>query len=343
MATRTRSWWAATWIAAAVLTTLSHEAAATTIAYIVWTPGPDRVGSSAIHLMDAETGDTRVLVEFELATGLDASADGRRLVCASGFGMDNRLTLVDARTGAVEYLPREDDIGVAGAAKFSPDGAALLYMYAKPAGAQYALKTIDLRTRVSTWLTKRGFGAAWPDWSPDGAQIVFVKRDPRLPSYDLHIMPAEGGPARNLTFWFEQDDEPAWSPDGSEIAFVRVNQGQGTRLATYDIDTGDVRELTEGTSWAFRPSWSPDGQRIVFYGATVEGINRGRDTWNLYTIGRDGTDMRRLTHHEPDVDVYPVWVDTDLLAVSRGGKAIATWGRLKLRAGEERAADENLR
>ena len=92
--------------------------------------------------------------------------------------------------------------------------------------------------------------------------------------------------------------------------------------------SGDVRELTEPAFEAFRPSWSPDGQHIVFDGAMAEDIDRGRDTWNVYSIRRDGTDMRRLTHHGPEWAVYPVWVDADLLPVSRGGKAVTAWGGL---------------
>jgi Tol biopolymer transport system component len=207
-------------------------------------------------------------------------------------------------------------------------------MYAKPSGAPTALKVLDLRAGSSTWLTRRGFRAMSPDWSPDGTQIVFVKKDPRKPWLDLHVMPAEGGEARNLTFWLEHDEEPAWSPDGREIAFMRVSK-LGRRVATYDVASGDVRELTEHTFEAFRPSWSPDGQHIVFYGATVEGINRGRETWNLYTIRQDGTDMRRLTDHEPEWAVYPVWVNADLLPVSRRGKAVTTWGHLRKAAEDD--------
>jgi Tol biopolymer transport system component len=175
----------------------------------------------------------------------------------------------------------------------------------------------------------------WPDWSPDGTEIVFVKKDPRLPSYDLHVMPAEGGAARDLTFWHEQDDEPAWSPDGREIAFVRVGQFGGPRASVYDVESGDVRELTEITSQAFRPSWSPDSRQIVFHGGAVTDLNRGRDTLNIYAIGRDGSDLRRLTHHEPDMAVNPVWVDADLLAVSRAGKVVTTWGRVKRSVSEK--------
>jgi hypothetical protein len=100
MARPRHAWLGATWIAAALLAiAVANEAAATTIAYIVWTPGPDGVSRSAIQLMNMETGETRLLVAFERASGLDASPDGRRLACRTGKGNDSRLTIIDARNG----------------------------------------------------------------------------------------------------------------------------------------------------------------------------------------------------------------------------------------------------
>jgi Tol biopolymer transport system component len=326
------AWLRAMPIAVAVLAIVAGEAAATTIAYIVHTPGVGGASRSAIRLMNIETGETRILVEFERASGLDASADGRRLVCTTGKRANTHLTLIDARTGAFERLRREHELGVYNVPRFSPSGDELLYNYAQPAGAAYAVKLLDLRTRNSTWLTPRGFKAWEPDWSPDGSQIVLVKNDPRKLYRDLHVMPAEGGEARNLTFWLEHDEEPAWSPDGREIAFMRVSK-LGRRVATYDVASGDVRELTDHTFEAFRPSWSPDGQHIVFSGATVEERDRGRDTWNVYTMRRDGTDMLRLTRHEPAWAVDPVWVDADLLPVAPRGAVPTGWAALKQQVG----------
>ena len=322
--------WRMACVAALLGAIVAPNAAGDTLAYLAWTSGLDGPRRVTVDVMNMDTAETRTLVGFELASGLSASRDGRRLVCVTGGRDDNRLTLIDARTGAVEYLPREDDIGYALLPKFSPDGQHLLYNYSKPAGAPSAVKVLDLHTGASTWLTKRGFRSLNPDWSPDGTQIVFAKEPPKRYA-DLHVMSAEGGETLNLTNWQEDhDDEPAWSPDGTEIAFMRVSK-LGRRVAVYDIASGDVRELTDHAFEAFRPTWSPDGQHVVFHGVTVEDADRGRDARNAYSIRRDGTDMRRLTHHEPGA-VYPVWVDADLLPVSPRGAAVTTWATLKQQA-----------
>lgn len=326
MAPRRTNWSRFAGILAVCLATLgAGHAHAATLAYLYWEPALRADG--AIHLLNMETEEDRALVELDHPSYLDVSHDGRRLVLTSGKP-DQRLTLVDARTGAVELLPREDEGTYYGVPRFSPDGARLAYMYSKPSGAPPALRVRDLRTGVSDWITKRGFRAGDPDWSPDGSEIVFRKLDPAKPWRDLHVMPAEGGPARNLTFWMEHDEYPAWSPDGQEIAFVRVSLA-GRRLSVYDMATGEVRELTNATFEASRPAWSPDGEHLVFSGGDVEGLGRGRERRNVHAIRRDGTELRRLTQYKEGSARYPVWVDADLLPVSPGGASRVTWGRLK--------------
>jgi Tol biopolymer transport system component len=60
-----------------------------------------------------------------------------------------------------------------------------------------------------------------------------------------------------------------------------------------------VTALTAGSSHDNFASWSPDGERIAFTS------DRDGD-YEIYTIRRDGTDLRRLTH-TPGNDAHNAW------------------------------------
>ena len=47
------------------------------------------------------------------------------------------------------------------------------------------------------------------------------------------------------------------------------------------------------------PSWSPDGRHIAFH-------SERDDNWDIYVMGSDGSNLRRLTNHEAG-DGDPSW------------------------------------
>jgi Tol biopolymer transport system component len=161
-----------------------------------------------------------------------------------------------------------------------------------------------------------------PDWSPDGQHVVAVRMArlrwrrgeiPRRTHADLVVIDVRTGGARliarvrgNLV------SSPVWSPDGGRIAFVRDE-------TVYVIPSagGELERLTEGTG----PSWSPDGGRIVFQ----QRIDEGAD--GLFTIGADGSDLRRLTEGGHD----PAWSpDGQLVAFAESATAGCSHGHVSV-------------
>jgi len=91
----------------------------------------------------------------------------------------------------------------------------------------------------------------------------------------------------------------SWSPDGRYIALPAKDGGEDA-LVIYDVEKRkEVERHLTGLDGLLSPSWSPDGERLVF-----NGLRDGHS--DLYTIRRDGSDMRRLTHNRHASD-DPVW------------------------------------
>ena len=177
-------------------------------------------------------------------------------------------------------------------------------------GSQYTLLT-----------NEEGFDVA-PEFSPDGRRIAFTSARSMPPGFpgeqrfysDLYVMDADGSHVRRVTFTDGVIDfQPSWSPDGRRIVVARgaaTTPPEGrltapTDLWIIDLVSGRDRQLTNSPdTWEGWPDWSPDGRRIAFEGDLSE---PGND--DVYTIGADGRDLRRLTsqpgfdadaHYSPD-------------------------------------------
>lgn len=76
----------------------------------------------------------------------------------------------------------------------------------------------------------------WPEWNADKIKIVFTR------DRVLHIMNADGS---GVTALRPQGSQyyPTFSPDGSKIVYSEYI-GVGTNLASYDLSSGQVAQLT---------------------------------------------------------------------------------------------------
>jgi len=103
----------------------------------------------------------------------------------------------------------------------------------------------------------------------------------------------------------------AIAPDGSGIVF-QGRDGSGNDLIGY-LSTGpndEPRVLERTEMRAAAPAISPDGRRVAFQ-------MMPREDWELYVIGVDGGNERRLTTNIQD-DYAPVFLTDDLVLGRRG-------------------------
>ncbi len=175
-----------------------------------------------------------------------------------------------------------------------------------------------------------------PAWSPDGRSIAFgwaygkvrpVLGEDTIEVGAIGVMDADGGNVRQVTQLVRpthsEDGEPVWSPNGKQIAFVRLNVTAKPRdrkaIFVVNADGSGLKRLTP---WSLNgkdhPDWSPDGREILFR-SEPEGIDFRGD---LYTVHRDGTGLRQLTHFGEEVMVLSTSFSPDgrSIVFSKSGK-----------------------
>ena len=155
-----------------------------------------------------------------------------------------------------------------------------------------------------------------PALSPDGSQVAyFSEKD--FYFVDLYLANGETGKVKrrilksgvssNYETYRFINSQANWSPDGKFLAFA-AKRGPRDDIVIVDVARNkQVGRIQVKLSGVTTPSWSPDGKQLVFTGYDG-GIS------DLYTVNRDGSDLRRLTSDKFG-DLHPVW--------SPDGKTIA--------------------
>jgi Tol biopolymer transport system component len=151
-------------------------------------------------------------------------------------------------------------------------------------------------------------------FSSDGQYIVFCSE--RRGNPDLYVLDLKNGGSPRLLIDSEaMEDQPSIAPDNKTLAFVSTRDGNAEIFTipfrpnqTQTIET--AVNLTKNPGGDFRPAFSPDGKEIAFSTdrdtpPTGEPARRRREG-EIYRMGSDGGNVRRLTH-SPDWDGSPAW------------------------------------
>ena len=173
-----------------------------------------------------------------------------------------------------------------GSLSWSPDGRFVAYQ-SNHEGAPN-IYVLDIQNKTSRRLTNHEGRNMRPIWSPNGKWIAFISD--RAGNLDIYRIDVDGSNLRRLTNR-GNNRRPGWSPDSQQIAFVSSRDDKNA-LYVMTADGKGLRRLKKDFSISSTGStWSPDGKQIAFVGG-----NLFTDGLNVYVIGADGNNFRRLTH-----------------------------------------------
>mgnify|MGYP006294563551 CR=1 FL=1 len=232
-------------------------------------PTKDTTDVTGLYILDLETDSTWLVAEG-LVTSPDWRPDGERIAFAAGDIFTIRPDGSDLR--------RASEFGSSFNPHWSPDGKTISF------GRSGTTEEVGIWFGYlpDSTFTKFGFGATPADWSPRGHRIVYNFQD-QLWTADT----SRTDSTQLISNEFVNNRDPAWSPNGEWIAWAPITD-DGSEIWVMRSDGTEQQKLIDRGR---EPAWGPNSERIVFSRPASDS-----DYTALWTIRRDGSDLRQITN-----------------------------------------------
>ena len=177
-------------------------------------------------------------------------------------------------------------------------GLLALPMVAWPSTAPHAARTnlvvegipaIPERIQQRLGQYQRSRSARFLGWHPSGKGVLIATRFDE--TSQIHWVQTPGGARRQVTFFSEPIRNAQVSPHSANEGFLFAKDSGGSeffQLYYFDLETGDHRMLSDGSSRNGSPIWAPDGMRYAYHSTR----RNGRD-WDIYlgSLDKPGQDQ----------------------------------------------------
>lgn len=229
-------------------------------------------------------------------------------------------------------------IKVAKTPKISPDGAVVLFVMNQ-------MDSMNNRTLNQIWMTSieggtqeqltfAGTSNHSPAWSPDGKSMVYVSNS--TGNSQIWLMDIQTRQALQLTDLPEGVWQPVWHPDGKKIAFLsetkfegrnslglydikiydhlryrwwyddnRYDEGWRSHIFILDLESREIRQLTQGDWFDDEISFSPDGKYIAFVSNRTDDRENNIDT-DIWTVSVESGAVEKVFDNSGP-DYSPSW------------------------------------
>ena len=118
----------------------------------------------------------------------------------------------------------------------------------------------------------RNNAVPWMSWAPGGDRIAYFVRTEKHKTLILHNAITRKIDKRIALKSVDMPESPDISPDGRYVAFSALSEAIGD-IFIVDVETGDVRNVTNDQFGDYAPTYSPDGTSLVYL-ARVSGNDK---------------------------------------------------------------------
>ena len=111
-----------------------------------------------------------------------------------------------------------------------------------------------------------------PAWSPNGRKITFQDTHFRIWLVDVTTGTAKVADT-DPYFMADRSIVPVWSPDSRWLAYPKRLKSLFRAIFVYDVESGQVKQMTDGLADATSPAWDASGKYLWFFASTNFGLN----------------------------------------------------------------------